>query len=269
MSHAVVLVKQILDPELPADRFEIDEAARRPAAGIGPELLGPFEQSGLELALQLRDGGLVDRVTALAAGGPDAVEGLRKALSLRVDEVVHVLVEEDGTPDPAQTAVLIARAVARLDSAALAVAGRQAGDWDQAQVGYLVAEQLGWPCVGLVQQASGADGRLLVVRQSPLGEETIAVDPPAVLTVTNHETSRLRMARVPDVLAAGRAPVTEWTAADLGLDAGALEAARRVEVLELRKPEQGGSCELLEGETPEAVAALLVSRLVELKLVGG
>src|ERR1019366_3894690 len=53
--HAIVLLKQILDWELPPSRFRIDPQAKRPAEGLGPTLLGPFEQNALELALQLKD----------------------------------------------------------------------------------------------------------------------------------------------------------------------------------------------------------------------
>ena len=65
--HAVVLLKEILDWELPASKFRVDAEAKRPPSNLGPSLLGPFEQNALELALQLKDAGVVDRVTALLA----------------------------------------------------------------------------------------------------------------------------------------------------------------------------------------------------------
>lgn len=261
--HAVVLLKQILDPELPAARFQVDSGGRRPAAGIAPKLLGPFEQSALELALQLRDGGGGERVTAIAAGPESAMDVLRKALAVRADHAVLVNVPEDEELDAAQTAELLARAVLRLDGVDVVLAGRQAGDWDQGQVGGLVAERLGWPCVGLVRSVAARDGLVVAAREGADGEEVLSAAPPVVLTVTNADGNRLRMAKVLDLMASGKKAVEEWSPADLGLDGAELAELRAVELLELRPSSQERSCEMIEGEDARSVAAALVARLAE------
>ena len=94
--HAVVLLKQILDWELPPRKFRIDPATNCPPADLAPKLLGPFEQNALELALQLKDAGVVRKVTALLGGGETGAETLRKALSVRADEAVLVEYAADG-----------------------------------------------------------------------------------------------------------------------------------------------------------------------------
>jgi len=66
---------------------------------------------------------------------------------------VQVVTEGIDSADPSQTAELLVAALRRLESPELVLAGRQAGDWDHGQVGYLVAERLGWPAVGLVWHA--------------------------------------------------------------------------------------------------------------------
>lgn len=268
LKHAVVLLKQILDPELPPSRFRIDPGTRQPAAGIGPELLGPFEENALEVVLALRDTGAVGRVTALAVGSPRTAEALRRALSLRVDEAVLVSVAGHEALDPIQIAELLTRAIQRLDQVELVVAGRQGGDWDHGQTGSLVAERLGWPCLALVQRVSLDDqGHIMVRRERAGAEETLSARPPLVVTVTNHDSSRLRMARVVDVLAAGRKPLQEWTAAELGLDEGALGALRRLELLDLRLPVHASRCELVQAASAHETASALVRRLEELKLL--
>jgi electron transfer flavoprotein beta subunit len=265
--HAVVLLKQILDWELPPKKFQIDPETKRPPDGLGPKLLGPFEQNALELALQLKDSGVVERVTALLAGPADAVEGLRKALAVRADEAAHVEVEEADAIDPSQTAELLVAAVRKLDSPDVVLAGRQAGDWDHGQVGHLVAERLGWPAVGLVWRAEQSDGRLHVWRSALAGVEELAVRPPAVLTVTSHSTLRLRMSSVMDLMAANRKPITRWTPEELGLGPDEIAAARRLELADVWVPDTDEHCELIEGEHAAEVAARLVDRLSQLKLL--
>jgi len=265
--HAIVLLKQILDWELPPSRFRIDPQAKRPAEGLGPTLLGPFEQNALELALQLRDAGVVGRITALLAGPPDAVDALRKALALRCDEAVHVEAEAGDLDDPSQVAELLVAAIRRLEPPALVLAGRQAGDWDHGQVGYLVAERLGLPAVGLVWRAEQSDGRLHVWRSGQAGVEQLAVRPPALLTVTSHPSLQLRMGSVVDRMAANKKPITHWTPDELGLARAQLDAARRLELAKVWVPEVERSCELFEGEDPAKVVAAVLGRLDELKLL--
>lgn len=264
--HAIVLLKQILDWELPPGRFRIDPETKRPPDGLGPMLLGPFEQNALELALRLKEAGIVDKVTALLAGPAGAVDALRKAVALRCDEAVHVEADP-GDSDPSQTAELLLAAIRRLEPAELVLAGRQAGDWDHGQVGYLLAERLGWPAVGLVWRVEQDDQRLLVWRSGNAGVERFAVRPPAVLTVTSHPSLQLRLGSVMDRMAANKKPITRWTPGELGLSSEQLAGARRFELAKVWVPEVERRCELIEGEDPAEVAAALLGRLEELKLL--
>jgi electron transfer flavoprotein beta subunit len=264
--NAVVLLKQILDWELPPGRFRIDPETKRPPEGLGPMLLGPFEQNALELALRLKEAGIVDKVTALLAGPGDAVEALRKALALRCDEAVHV--EWDaGDSDPSQTAELLLAAIRRLEPVELVLAGRQAGDWDHGQVGYILAERLGWPAVGLVWRVEQDDGRLHVWRSGSGAVEQLAVRPPAVLTVTSHPSLQLRLGSVIDRMAANKKSITHWTPDELGLSPEQLAGAQRIELTKVWVPEVERRCELIESEDPAEVAAALLGRLEELKLL--
>jgi electron transfer flavoprotein beta subunit len=263
--HAVVLLKQILDWELPPQRFRIDSATKRPPGDLAPKLLGPFEQNALELALQLKASGAVTAVTALLAGPPEAGEALRKALAVRADEAVHVETDATDSLDPSQTAELLVAAIRRLDSPGLVLAGRQAGDWDYGQVGYLVAERLGWPAVGLVWRAELSGDRLHVWRTGPSAVERLAIRLPAVLTVTSHTDLRLRMGSVMDMMAANRKEIVRWTPAELGL--GDLSSARRLDIVDVTVPDVGRDCELIEGESASEVAARVLDRLAELKLL--
>jgi electron transfer flavoprotein beta subunit len=261
--HVVVLLKDILDPELPSSRFRVDREAGRPAEGLGPSILGPFERSALELALKLKDaaGG---HVTALSVGDGGASDGLRKAMAVRVDEAVQVSVGRAADLDPWRTADLLLGALERLADVDLVVAGRQAGDWDHGQVGYLVAERLGWPCVGLVRQVWFEGDELRVRHDHAGGQQVVSIQPPAVLTVTNDDALLLRMARVNDLMAAQRRPITRWEAAELGSATG---EGPGLEISDLWLPEHESVCEIIQGEDPSDTAMNAVRRLRELKLL--
>lgn len=261
--RAVVLLRGILDPELPADRFRVDPATNRPAAGIAPLVNGPFERSALEVAMQLRDAEAVEHVTVLAAGGPGTVEILRKALGVKADAGVLVDVTDLDSLDGGPTAEVLARAVERLAPVDLVIAGRQAGDWDNGQVGYLLAERLGWACVGLARRVWVEGDALHALRDHPRGVEQVGFQAPAVVTVTSDDSNVLRLAKVPDLLAAARKPLTTWTPEDLEL-AGTLAEFSALEVLSVRSAEKKSEIQVLTGDSPADVVAALAARLIEL-----
>lgn len=265
--NVVVLLKQVLDPEVPASRFKIDPATKRPAEGIASEVLGPYERNALEVALQLKDQGVADKVTALIAGNTAAQESLRRALSVRADEAILVDLSGNGELDPWQTATVLARAVEKIGGVDLVIAGRQAGDWDHGQVGLLVAEQLNWPCVGFVQRVSNGNGKLTLIRERSGAQEVIEAEPPLVLTITNDDSNVLRMARVQDLMKARRQPITTWSLNDIGINPDELAADAAADILDLRIPQRESKCEMIEGDDPTEVARQLVKRLRELKLL--
>lgn len=90
---------------------------------------------------------------------------------------------------------------------------------------------------------------------------------PLVVTVTNDDSNVLRLPKVRDVMMANRKPIDQWTLADLGLDEGALAGEAASEVLALRIPERKTECEMIQGDDPAEVAATLVRRLRELKVL--
>jgi len=249
---------------MPSDRFRIDPATNRPPAGMAPLVNGPFERSALEVAMQLRDSGAVEHVTVLAAGGPGTLEILRKALAVRADAGAVVDVEGLDSLDPGPTVEVLARAVERLAPVDVVLAGRQAGDWDNGQVGYLLAERMGWACVGLARRVWADGDALHALRDHPRGLEQVGFPPPAVLTITSDDSNVLRLAKVPDLLAAARKPITSWTLADLDL-AGGLGDFSGLEVLAVRPAEHKAELHLLSGDSPAEIVAALADRLHDLR----
>jgi hypothetical protein len=70
-----------------------------------------------------------------------------------------------------------------------------------------------------------------------------------------------------DRMAANKKPVVELAPAELGLGADVLAGERRIELMQVSVPEVHRECELIEGESASAVAARLLARLEELKLL--
>jgi len=147
----LVCLEQILDPDIPARDFRIDPEKKEAVRGGATLVPNIFCENALETALQFRDrcGG---HITVLSYGTEEAEDALRKALAMRADEAVLVLREGPAAPDPLPVARILAAAARKLGGFDLVMAGRESGDWGLGQTAALLAEELGLPFLGLVDQ---------------------------------------------------------------------------------------------------------------------
>ncbi len=254
-----VCVKQVLDWEIPARDFRVDPAIRQPQAGLGKLLISIFDENALEMAVQLKERNGA-RVVAVALGGRPSEDGLRRALAMGADEALRVEAGEAGDLDPFGVAAALAGAIRRSGPVDLVLCGRTGADWDRGQVGPMLAEALGSPCVSFGARIEATGGRVRVHREVEDGWDIVETSLPAVVTVTNHETNVPRMPRTRDAMMAFRTRIPVLTLPDLGLDPGVLET-RTCEVRDLFVPVAESRAELIPGDSGEAAAAELVGRL--------
>jgi electron transfer flavoprotein beta subunit len=265
--HIVVLLKQVLDPEIPARAFQVSRAKKAPEIQRPAYVMSIFDGNALEVALKLREAtGSEVNITALSLGEKGAEDVLRKALALTVDNAVLLSDPAFATLDSLGKARVLAAAIRQLSGADLVLAGRQAADWEAGQVGSLVAEELGWPCVAFVSRITPEGEGLSLRRELDDGYQTIRTSGPTVLTITNDESNVLRFPKIRDVMLSSRKPITTLDAAKLGLSASEL-ADPAVEVVDLYVPEQPKHAEMIEGETAQDRARALARRLRELNVI--
>lgn len=257
-------VKQVLDPELPAEEFRLDPVTQRPNVEHAKWVMGTFDEIAVEVALQLLERAAEGSVTALTVGPPSADEVLRKAVAVGARDALRVDVPEEEELDGVQTATLLAAAVREsLGPAEVVLCGRQASDTDAGQVGPLLAEMLGVAMVSnvLVVEPAGR-GKLRAERETDEGTEVLEVSLPALFTVTNGECNVPRLPKVRDLLAAQRRQIPAVPASQL---VGENPAWMKVDSMEL--PQTARECRMVEGETAEEKVDALLRALRELQVV--
>lgn len=260
----VVTVKQVPDPDIPPTHFKIDEAARRvvPPAGVSPVMNG-YDAHALEAALRLKEqlGGTVTVVTL----GPDAArDTLKRAIAMGADTAVHVNDPSLNDADSTTTAATLAAAIKKIGTYDLVLSGRQASDTDGGQVHLGIAALLGLPAVSPVQQieAEGAES-LIVARIVEDGYQRVKVRLPALLGVSS-ELNEPRYPPLRGIMAAGRAQIPVWTAADLGLDSS---ITPKVQLRRLYVETREANVELIEADSLEDAGRKLADKLREARLV--
>lgn len=266
--HLVVCIKQILDPEIPPSDFRLDPSGRGPAEGIAPQVISIFDENALEVALQVREAAGEGKITAISIGADSAVDALRKALSMRVDDAFLIRRADFPALDTFGAARILAAALGKLPPADLVLCGRESGDWYGGQVPAFLAAQLDCPYTALVAgiQRKGSEWRLR--RQFDDGWETIACSTPAVVSVTNDAQNLPRIPKVRDNMLAFRKTIPVWTAADLGLTAEAgCGPNAKLKAEKLYIPNVSRQCQMISGESVVQRANELVEKLAGLRVI--
>ena len=197
-------------------------------------------------------------VVVIALGPERARQSIKEALAKGADRAIHL---HDTAFDTATDAMGIARALAgalKDEKYDLIFTGLQSDDYGYAQVGLVLAEQLGLASATIVMEVQPEESSVRVKRELESGWfQWVRVPMPALLTIQSG-INQLRYATLKGIMAAKKKEIREVKAADLGLTADDLKPAQTIERVYL--PEKMKQTEMIEGK-PAEVAAKLVEQL--------
>jgi electron transfer flavoprotein beta subunit len=267
MLRIVVLAKEVPDSDIVdafafAGRLQIDPATktvRREGIALG---MNSYDAQAIEAAMRLRDAGVECIVRVLTVGATVPQPLFQRAFALGADEGFHLADSRFEGADSVACGHILAATIRHLGGADLILCGRQGTDYDQGVVGPTVAALLDMPCVSIAKDVRlVSPGIARVVRAIPDGEETVDVELPAVVTISN-ELGAPRYPSAMATFAARRKRATTLSATDIGLDATRVAAsAERVRRVEIDIPKREGTCQFLEGNSATDVAAKLAQAL--------
>jgi electron transfer flavoprotein beta subunit len=189
-----------------------DSEARIKIAGDGKSLdeggvkfiLNPYDEFAVEEALRRKEAAGTGEVTVIALGPAAAQETIRTALAMGADR--GVLLQADAVP---ADGLAVARALAaELKDGGwdLILCGKMAIDDYNHQVGPMVAELLGLPCVTAIAHLDLADGKGTAEREVEGGMEVVEFPLPAVLT-TDKGLNEPRYPALKGIMAAKKKPL--------------------------------------------------------------
>lgn len=257
--HIIVTAKQVIDPEIPLSAFRLDAAAKQVITPpTFPPVVNGFDEHAMEAALRLKDSQGA-KITVLSVGGQFDLNIMRKPLSMGADSLI--LCQDPAfanLSDSLVTAHVLHAAIRKLGPFDLILCGRQASDWDNAQVPLYLAELLRLPCLTLGQKVEVLDGQVQVEQIVPDGYIVTQAPLPALVTVSN-ELGAPRYPTMRNIMAANRKRPTTWKLADLNLDPALLTP--QLEVVELLFPQRTQQCEFIEAEDAAVAARHLALKL--------
>src|SRR5512140_2023836 len=185
-------------------------------------MMSPYDEIAVEEGLRIRDK-FKGEVVAISLGGEQNKETLRKALAMGVDKAL--LLKDDAVRDSFAVAKGLAEEI-KTQSPDVLLFGKQSIDYDDAQVGTLVAEMLGLPSVAVVVKMDIQDGKVVCQREIEGGHETVETKLPAVF-LAQKGLNEPRYPTLKGIMAAKSKPIEVKPAA---------AAEARVETVQLKKP---------------------------------
>ncbi len=255
--NVVVLIKRVPDTET---KIQVKDG-RVVTEGIS-WIISPYDEYGVEEALRMIEkyGG---KVTLLCLGPEEGKETIRKGLALGADAAVHLNDPAFLGGDASVTAKVLAAALKKLEFD-LVLAGKQAVDEDNAQVAVRVAELLDLPHVNSAIKIDLAEDKKSArcLREVDGDRDVMETSLPAVITA-QQGLNEPRYPSLKGIMGAKKKPITDWKAADIGIDPATVGAgAAKLEVVHLDPPPARPPGKIIPGE-PAAAAKELVRLLRE------
>ncbi len=210
-------------------------------------MLNPYDEFAVEEALKTKQkfGG---EVVVVSLGGDANKETLRKALAMGCDKAV--LLKDASVRDSYAVASALAD-YAKEYGAEIIFCGKQSIDYDDSQVGGIVAELLGVASVSVVVKLEITDGAIVAEREIDGGHEIVHAKLPAVITAQKG-LNEPRYPSLKGIMESKRKPIEEKIPAVV---------ESRVEVTEMRKPAAKPAGKIIGADA--AAAAELVRLLHE------
>ena len=248
--NSVVCISHVPDTEsrikIAADGRRIDETGLK-------FIVSPYDEYALEEAIRLKEKSGGD-VTVLTFGPDRAQQGLREALARGATKAMHVK-GESGDADSLGIAKVLAAAIQSIPHD-LVFLGKQGVGTDNALVGPMLAELLGYPQLNVVTHLEVGDGKLTAHREIEGAEEILDAPLPAIVTAQKG-LNEPRYASLKGIMAAKKIAVDAKTVADLGLDESDIYK-QRVTVVSLELPAEKSGGRKIDGSDPKAAAQEII-----------
>ena len=178
--HVFVCLKQVPDTQKVRVNPETGVLIR---SGVESKM-NPYDLYAIETALKIKEK-TGCRITAVSMGPNSAMDVLKEAMAMGVDDGYLLSDRKFGGADVLATSYTIAQGIMAIDPGFdLIICGRQTTDGDTAQVGPSVSENLGIPHISWCTELLGVSEKGLRVKQN-LSHSilTAEMDYPCLITV--------------------------------------------------------------------------------------
>lgn len=178
--------------------------------------ISDYDKNAIEAAVEAA-GQIGGQAVTLTFGNAGTKPSLKDALSRGPEEAYWIKAAEADQADGAVTARALAAGIQKIGDFSLIICAEGASDTYARQTAPRIGAILNLPVISSVIKMSFNGNSLTAVRKLEDSLETVKVELPAVVAVLP-EANNPTIPGLKAVMAAGKKPVTEYAAADLGID---------------------------------------------------
>lgn len=257
--NIIVLIKQVPDTET---LIEIARDQTHIESKNVKWIVNPYDEFAVEEALKIKEKLGTGKVTLLSAGTERTVPAIRSGLAMGADEGILIDDPVCEESDALSTARILAAGIKSVPFD-LIIAGQRSIADENYQVPSAVAEFLGIPQITMVIGQEIAEGKICCEQTVTGGTAVIEAALPVLFT-TQKGLNTPRYASMPNIMKAKKKPLLKKTLADIGISPQEVgKAGSKATVMKLSLPSPRKAGIMIEGESPEQKAALLVNLLRE------
>ena len=241
-------------------KWVLDEADIRINADLSVDFskakgkISDYDRNAIEAAVKLA-AAVGAKPVGLTFRSSKTRQSLKDALSRGLEEAFWVKAEEAENADGAVTARALAAAIKAMGDVVLVVCAEGASDTYARQTAPRIGALLDLPVVTSVLRVNIEGNTVTAVRKLDYSLETVKFELPGVISVLP-EAFQPTIPGLKAVMAAGKKPVTEYDAGDLGMN-----PASNREVTEVKAYAQERRNIIIEGDDAAAKVAGLVANL--------
>lgn len=232
-------------------------------------VINPFDTYAVETALRLKEKIKGVNITALSMGPPQAVEVIKKAISMGIDDGFLISDRKFAGADTIATSRTLASAIKeKVENVDLIICGQFAIDGDTAQTGPSIAQHLGFPHITYVKEITGyKDGILTVKREVEDGIETVTVQLPAVLCMLKCDYEP-RRPLINGFVKSQKAKIPTYSMEDIHLQPEEVGMkGSPTYVSKAFRPEQKQGGEVIKPESTEEAVRIIKEKLKDFELI--
>lgn len=196
--------------------IKVDAGSRKLLLDRASYKISPYDRNAVEEAMRLQQEHGAS-VAALTVAPPSAKSCLKDVLSRGPDMAYFINDPSFADLEPSQTSSLLAAAIRDKIEFDLIICGEGSSDLYTQQVGPVLAEKLGIPCVTYVNKLAfvESENRIAAERKLDDGIEAVSVPLPALITVLP-DINTARIPSLKQVLGAAKKPVENISLDKLG-----------------------------------------------------
>lgn len=207
-------------------------------------IVNPWDELALTRALQLKDAGLVEKVTVINVGGADVDPTIRKALAMGADDAIRINAEPT---DAFFVASQLAEAI-RSNMYDIVLAGIDSADYNGSVVGGILAELLDLVSVSSISHLNIEAGKIHLEREIDGGSEVLELGTPFVGIVQKGIAKEPVIASMRGIMMSRTKPINVVQPANI-------ETPTDFTTYELPKPK--AACKMIDAENPKELVDLL------------